>query len=265
MNSNMKRNIGLIAVSTPLLLGTALAVPASATGGQLCYKGDAVNWKDDCKNGWTPVPVGQGPAGPQGPAGEDGADGADSTVPGPKGEQGETGPAGPQGPAGADSQVPGPKGETGAQGPAGDAGPKGDDGADSTVPGPKGDAGSDGDDGLTPSFTSSIDPDTGCTVLGIIVGEEQTGIVVCNGQDGTDGSDGVDGLYGPPGPAGERGARGLAGKTYMVSTNPDGTTKTEEIDSLPATGGDSDTWWILLSALGLIGAGTAATVYYRKR
>ena len=185
---------------------------------------------------------GVGPAGPQGPKGDEGPKGE-------QGEQGETGPAGPEGPAG----------------PAGADGTNGTDGTPG-LPGAPGLPGRDGVDGLTPQIETTVDPDTGCTVLKITVGEQPTNTVtLCNGADGVDGQDGVAGPRGPQGEKGDAGPRGERGVTESryITVHDDGTT--EEIDPLPATGGDDDTWWIVLAALGLVGVGTAITVVARRR
>lgn len=269
MNVNRKRNVGLIAVATPLMLGMALASPASAMQdtGRTWAKDMGRTWAkpmtakpDPCpgnhnqvytanNNSVSPHYVcggGVGPAGPEGPQG-------------PKGEAGEQGPQGEQGepgPAGAD-------GEDGTQGPAGEAGPQG-------LPG------ENGKDGVSPTltFTSVTDAETGCVTLTPIVNEvAQDALIVCSGQDGADGAPGAVGPAGPQGPAGENGAdgedgaRGPAGKAGETRyfTQDTETGEVSEVDSLPATGGDSSSWWVALAALGLVGAGAGAVYLTRRR
>lgn len=153
--------------------------------------------------------------------------------------KGETGPQGPKGDPGKDGE----QGETGPQGPAGKGGK---DGADSTVPGPKGDPGApgaDGDDSMVPGPVGPAGP---------------MGLPGAAGAPGATGLNGADGKS-IVGPQGERGKPGIT-KTIVITKNADGTSSREEIDSLPATGGDgtNGSAVLVLAGLGLCAFGLAA-------
>lgn len=225
-----------------------------------------------------------GTAGPQGPAGPTGATGADSSVPGPKGD---TGPAGPKGEPGADSTVAGPAGPAGATGPAGASlkGDKGDTGAAGAqgtqgLKGDKGDAGTNGKDasclvGLDlqavasgSSSEGSLAVGAALDVAGLDTPDPCRGPAGSPGAAGSDGSNGRDGKDGKSvtGPAGKDGKNGVTKTVYITRVvHEDGTVTEEAVDSLPHTGGDSDTWWIALGGVALVAAGTGAVMYYRKR
>lgn len=103
-----------------------------------------------------------------------------------KGPRGPRGKEGPQGPAGANGAL-GPKGDPGAKGDKGDLGSKGDSGAN----------------GASAVVSELIEPECeGRNGAEVKVKGENSGVLVCEGEEGAEGKEGKQGKEGSPWTAG---------------------------------------------------------------
>jgi hypothetical protein len=158
------------------------------------------------------------------------------------------------------------------QGEPGKDGEDGEDGKDGEN-GTNGTNGTNGQDGKSPVVTFETYPvyENGDELEGAWIGSVVVVLVdgvpagqfeVANGQNGTNGVDGKNGTNGQNGADGKNGAAGKPGVSKTVIVNTDGTT--EEVPSLPETGGNGDVYWLLaLAGLGLAGGGYALYRYTR--
>lgn len=243
-----KKTIAAAIAAAPLV---ALAVPGTswATTDKHfdgCPKGTTVHWVykvtggTDHKDDERYICIADARDGKDGKDGKDGAQGPAGPQ-GPKGEKGDS-VVGPQGPQG----EKGEQGEPGAVGPQGPAGVAGNDGAVGQV-GPVGPKGEPGEDAV---FNYEVSQETeNCANGGVTV-------TVTDGNDEGGGSFEI--CHGTNGKNGENGTS----KTVIV--HQDGTT--EEVPTLPKTGAESDTAWMLgFIGAGILAAGAGALYFLRDK